>query len=138
MARVILRLYVEPGGAELFVNLRRKDGGYDRVTAIVDTGAAISLFPKDLLPELDYRLTEGGDVEIDQAGIVGQPFTAQEVIVWITLEDESGIKTRLLEIRAWFAETKQPLLGFAGVLDRAKLFIDMEDTRTGWIEMRDT
>lgn len=45
MAKIALRIYVQPGSAETFVVLRQKDGNTFRFTAVVDTGAAISLFP---------------------------------------------------------------------------------------------
>lgn len=124
-----------PGAVECVVNLRKNDGHYTRITAIVDTGAEISLFPETLRADLEFRQTERESVEIEQAGIASQVFTAKEGFVKIFLEDAEGHQSSELEIRTWFGATDQPLLGFAGVLDRAKVFIDMAETRTGWIEI---
>jgi hypothetical protein len=50
------------------------------------------------------------------------------------LEDINGQRTRQLTARAWFADTKLALLGFAGVLEHATLHIDMP-RRDGWIDL---
>lgn len=38
MTRIALSIYIDPGAAEVVVNLRKTDGNYTRTTAIVDTG----------------------------------------------------------------------------------------------------
>lgn len=76
-------------------------------------------------------------VEIDQAGIAQQTFNAVEANITGFLEDTTGNRTKDLTFRAWFANTDTALIGFAGVLDQAKLLIDMAETRTGWIEIAD-
>lgn len=136
MARIQLRLYVDPGEAEVFLQIKQRDGGYTYLTAIIDTGAAVSLFPIRLLPNFDHRLSGSGVVTIDQAGITQQSFQATEAFISIFLEDMQGNQTGEFEIRAWFAETDFILLGFDGILDRAILYLDMLDQREGWIEMR--
>jgi hypothetical protein len=137
MARINLRLYINPGMAEVFINFRMKDGGRRLVTATVDTGAEVSVLPFDLMPILDYRLAEKSEVIIDQAGIARQSFQATEAFVWAFLEDQSGSHTREFEMRVWFADTSEALLGFDGILDQAILHLDFMGQRTGWIEISD-
>lgn len=137
MARVYLRLYVHPGMAEVFINFRLKDGGHRLVTATIDTGAEVSLLPFDLMPTLDIRLAERSEVVIEQAGIAGQAFKATEAFVSVFLEDQTGTRTREFEIRVWFANTSEVLLGFEGVLDQAILHLDFMGQRSGWIEITD-
>ncbi len=136
MSRIDLLLYVDPGEVEVIVNLKRKNAGYERLAATIDTGAAISLFPRYLLGEIDHQpLLQ--PVIIDQAGIAGQSFEAVEALVSLFLEDAKGNRTIELEIPCWFSDTQENLVGFAGLLDRATLFVDMRQTRTGWIEFDD-
>lgn len=92
------------------------------------------------MADLEFRTSEREQVDVEQAGIAAQSFTAKEGFIKIFLEDAQEHQSRDLEILAWFGATDQPLIGFSGVLDRAKLFIDMADTdmadtRTGWIEI---
>jgi hypothetical protein len=106
----------------------------EKLSAIVDTGAAVSLFPKDLLDIVAYRLTQQGTVTINQAGIAAQSFQAFEAYVTISLEDAQGNLTLPFEILAWFGETEIALIGFQDILDRAVLHIDMPQ-RDGWLEI---
>lgn len=136
MSHVELLLYVDPGEFELIINMKRKGAGYECLAATIDTGAAISLFPRDLLDEIDHQpLVQ--PVIIDRAGIAGQSFEAVEAMVSLFLEDTKGNQTMELEVPCWFGVTQENLIGFAGLLDRATLFIDMRQTRTGWIEFDD-
>jgi hypothetical protein len=135
MPRIQLQVYLDPSSVEVFINLRQPDGNYVRVAATVDTGAAVSLLPANLLNKLDYRLGEHGVVTIEQAGIARQSFAATEAIVKLRLEDHIGTQTDEFEARIWFAETDIVLIGFDGILDRSILYIDMQDTRSGWIEI---
>jgi hypothetical protein len=100
----------------------------------VDTGAEIALFPDELLEVVQYRLSEREKVQIGQAGIAQQDFEATEAYVTVILEDDKGSITSAFEILAWFAPTKQPLIGFQDILDRAVLHIDMPQ-RNGWLEI---
>jgi hypothetical protein len=134
MPRLQLRIYVAPGEAQIFCKLPRKDGTYETITAMVDTGAAVSLFPVELLDVIDYYPMGRERVTIDQAGIASQFFEAVEAEVTVSLEDETGQITHAFNIPAWFADTDAPLIGFAGVLDRAILHIDMP-RREGWLEI---
>jgi len=134
MPRIHLRVYIEPGEAEIVCNILIQDGEYERLTAIIDTGAEVSVFPERLLNTVVYRLSERGQFTIEQAGIARQVFEAIEAYVTITLEDQYGNVTRPFEIPVWFANTKIPLIGFAGVLDKSVLFIDTPK-RMGWIEL---
>jgi hypothetical protein len=133
MPRIQLRIYVSPGKAETFINVRRQDGGYLSLAATVDTGAAVSLLPVKLMDIIENR-PRRGRVTIDQAGIARQSFEATESFVTIFLEDQTGAQTGEFEVRVWFADTDEVLVGFDGILDRAVLHIDMQK-RDGWIEI---
>jgi hypothetical protein len=125
---------MNPGGVEAFVNVKRSDGGFTLMTAMVDTGAEISLFPRHFLDSFEYR--EIGKISAQQAGIAKQAFEAVEAFITIYLEDLSGAHTKDVEIRAWFSDADVALLGFDGLLDIATLHIDMRQLN-GWIEIDD-
>jgi hypothetical protein len=132
--RVQLRLYIDPGQLEAYVNIKRRDGGFRTVTALIDTGAAVSFLPRNLLSEIEYRVSERGPIVIEQAGIASQRVEATEAYVTLFLEDETSARTPDFEARVWFAETNAALIGFADVLDRAILHVDMPQ-RSGWLEI---
>lgn len=134
MPRLQLRLYVNPGGADVFMNIRLKDGNFQPMAAYVDTGAEVSLLPIEFMEKCAYRLVNDKPVTIDQAGIARQVFTATEATIKLFLEDYTGTRTGEFEARVWFADTDEVLLGFADILDHATLHIDMPQ-RAGWIEM---
>lgn len=137
MGRVNLILYTDPGSAEVFLNLRLKNSEYTRLTAVIDTGAEVSLFPRSLLDDVEHRLTERPNILVEQAGIAHQAFEAVEAFIHVFLEDASGGKTKDLEIRAWFTRSNVALVGFADLLDRATLHMEMRQDRNGWIELDD-
>ena len=60
MAQIRLRIYVQPGRVEVFVNLKKKSAGYHILTAVVDTGAPVSLFPIEVMSLVDYLAGENG------------------------------------------------------------------------------
>ena len=134
MPRLQLRLYTDPGEAQIFCNLLRQDGNEEKLTATIDTGAAISLFPRELLDDVVHRPSENPNVVIGQAGIAGQSFKAVEAYVTISLEDETGNITPPFEIIAWFANTRKRLIGFKDILDKGTLHLDMPQ-REGWLEI---
>ncbi|MDQ7025941.1 MAG: hypothetical protein Q9P44_10320 [Anaerolineae bacterium] len=134
MTRINLQIYIHPGQAEISYALQQKDGTSERFTAVIDTGAEVSVFPMRFLEGTNYRLSEKGKVKIAQAGIAGQDFEAIEAYVTIILEDASGNRTKPFEILAWFAQTRLALIGFQDILDRAVLHIDMPK-RNGWLEI---
>jgi hypothetical protein len=134
MTRIQLRLYTDPGEVQIFCNLLRNDGNQETITATIDTGASISLFPRELLDIIAYRTTERGTVVIEQAGIADHSFQAIEAFVRIAFEDMLGNMTQPFEIRAWFADTTTRLIGFEGVLDQYVLHIDMLRLE-GWLEI---
>lgn len=72
MARVELRINLTPGSAEVFVRIKRKDHIYGRPTATVDTGAAVSLFPRSALGEIEQISIVQTFIPIEQAGIAQQ------------------------------------------------------------------
>ena len=90
MTRIQLRVYRDPGQADVFLNIKRKDGGYDKRAAIVDTSAEVSLLPSFLMHVLDFRPSERGAFTIEQAGIAKQTFQAVEAYITAFLEDEAG------------------------------------------------
>ena len=135
MPRIQLRLYVNPEEAEIICNVRRENGTYERLAAIVDTGATVSLVPDDLLSKVSYRLSERGSFTIEQAGIARQSFEAVEAYITVFLEDESGQHTHPFEVPVWFAPTRKSLIVFDGILNRAILHIDMLEERRGWIDI---
>ncbi len=132
--RIQLRVYLDPGGLEVYLNVKRRDGGFRTLTASIDTGAAVSLLPNDLQSELDYRTTEQGTIVIQQAGIAGQDFEATEAYITVFLEDQHGARTPDFEVRVWFADTNAVLIGFADMLDRAILHVDMPQLQ-GWLDI---
>jgi hypothetical protein len=134
MTRIQLRVYVDPGQAEVICTLRLKDQNYERLTAVLDTGASVSLFPDDLLDRIEYRTDQNATITIEQAGIARQSFQAIEGLITIILEDQFGNTTQPFETPVWFAKTRTPLIGFAGILDRSILYIDMPQ-RAGWLEI---
>jgi hypothetical protein len=133
-ARVQLRLYVHPAEAEVVIHVKRLDGSYRTLTATIDTGAEVSLFPMDILAELDHRVSQRGAVHVEQAGIAQQSFKGTEAYIRLFLEDYTGSRTHEFEAPVWFANTNAILLGFEGILDQAILHIDMKQ-RFGWIEI---
>jgi hypothetical protein len=134
MPRIQLRVYHDPGQAEVFLNIKRKDGGYEKRAAVVDTGAQVSLLPSLLMNVVAYRLSERGGFTIEQAGIATQAFEAIEAYITMFLEDMSGNRTDDSEVCVWFAGTREVLLGFDGILDRAVLHVDMLNL-TGYLEI---
>lgn len=76
MTRLHLRTYIAPGAAELFCNVLRQDGNYERLATIVDTGAQVSMLPDDLLDLIVYR--EYTPIIIEQAGLPSRHFKAQK------------------------------------------------------------
>jgi hypothetical protein len=141
MARIQLRLTIIPEEqeylAEVFVNLKRTDGGDEPIFAAIDTGAAVSLFPVRLLDQLAHRVINE-KVLLQQAGIARQEFEAVEAMVTLFMEDLTGARTQEFEVKAWFANTLQPLIGFENILDSAVLHIDMLHTHSGYLEFADT
>ncbi len=136
MTRIQLRLYTEPGAAEVFVQMKCSDGTFEPLTAAIDTGGELSLFPIRILDKIEHQIVRE-KVILEQAGIAKQEFEAKEATVTIFLEDQFGTYTKEISIRAWFADTLVSLLGFQGILDNAILHIDTLNTRTGWIELAD-
>jgi len=132
-ARIQLRVYTEPGQAEVFVNIKRRDGGYYTRAAVVDTGAQTSLMPDELMPLVEYRLSERGRFMLEQAGIAAQAFEATEAYVTVFLEDMAGARTAEFEARVWFTDTIKFLIGFSDILDQAVLHLDMPHL-TGYLD----
>jgi hypothetical protein len=135
MTRIQLTIYSDPDEVEAFINIRRSDITYERVAAAVDTGAEMCLFDAKLLDVIEYRLHR--KISVTQAGIARQSFEGIEAYIYVFLEDAIGTRTKEFEILAMFAETEVNLLGFEDLLVRATLYIDMRQTKTGWLEFDD-
>ncbi len=131
--RINLTLYREPGFVETFVNLRLASGMYERLAAVVDTGAQVSLFPLELFDRVTHHDDHRERILIERAGITTTE--AIESRVSLYLEDGAGNFSYELIVRAWFAPTEVAFVGFDGVLDLATLHIDYRDTFAGWIEL---
>lgn len=134
MTRLQLQLFRQPAVARIVMNIRRKDGHDYLLEAEVDTGAQVSLLPIRLTEILDYEVIDETEITIDQAGIKKQAFSAIEARITLSLEDLVGHQTSQFKVRVWFADTSVVLLGFADILDRAVLHIDMPQ-RVGWIDL---
>jgi hypothetical protein len=135
MPRINLILSLEPCQAEIFVRYKKTDGIFETEVGLVDTGAETSLFPKVWLNTAEHKLSDTA-VVIEQAGIAKQSFDAFEAEIILKLEDSNGNISPELRVKAWFADTDKVIIGFKDILDRAILFVDYLDTRTGWLELR--
>lgn len=134
MARVSLNLYLQPSMIEVYVHFKTQDGGSKLEVGFIDTGATVSLFPLSFLDELEHTIINR-NIEIEQAGIAGNYFKAIEAEVNLYFEDSQGNTTPELTVRAWFANTSKIIIGFQDILDRATLYADFRQSRTGWIEV---
>jgi hypothetical protein len=135
MPRINLMLSIDPCQAEVFVRYKGTDGIFETEIGVVDTGAETSLFPKAWLDTAEHKLSDT-TVVIEQAGIAKQSFDAFEAEIILKLEDSNGNISPELRVTAWFAQTDKVIIGFKDILDRAILFVDYLDTRTGWLELR--
>lgn len=124
MSRLRLRLYVNPGAAEIFLNIQRKDGGFHPITANIDTGGQTTLLPDYLLENIEYRLAEIPIVEI-------------EAFIRVFLEDGTGKRSEEFEMKAWFADTEVIVVGFEHILENSILHLDMPALE-GWLEIDET
>ncbi len=136
MTRVPLRVYQNPGGAELFVRLTTHKGDYEWIAATIDTGAEVTLLPLHLMAIVPYQITARGQILVEQAGIAQQSFEVTEARVTLALEGLDGTQTGEFQAVVWFTDTQEALLGFDGILDRAILHLDMP-ALTGYIDLAD-
>jgi hypothetical protein len=134
MPRIGLILTMQPSEIQVFIRYQRTDGALEPHIAIIDTGAEISLFPIAWLKNAEHKILDN-EILIEQAGIAKQSFKAIEAEVIIRLEDLQGNTSPELRIRAWFADTDKIIIGFQDILDRATLYADFRQSRTGWIEV---
>jgi hypothetical protein len=134
MSKINLILYYQPSSLEVFVRFKKTDGDFQLETGFIDTGATVSLFPLNLLENLEHKIISE-NFEIEQAGIASQAFKAVEAEITLYLEDSSGIESSEIRVRAWFADTDKIIIGFQDILDRAILFADFLQSRTAWLEI---
>jgi hypothetical protein len=119
---------------EIYVRFKTQLGSSKLTVGFIDTGATVSLFPLNFLNELEHTIINPS-IEIEQAGIAGQVFNAVEAEVQLYCEDTQGNVSPELTVRAWFADTSKIIIGFQDILDRATLYADFRQSRTGWIEI---
>jgi hypothetical protein len=136
MSRLALYVKPKPITPIVILNLRRRDGGFERLNAIVDTGAEVTFLPAKQMIHLAYRVSENSEVKVEQAGIANQRFNVLEAYVEAYLEDEQGNVTQPFETKIWFGTTTETLLGVEQMLDRAILHLDMP-ALTGYLEFPD-
>ena len=134
MTRLELQIFQQPAIARIVMNIKRWDGQDYLLEAEVDTGAQVSLLPIRLMDILNCQVIDESEIIIEQAGIAQQSFKAVEANIILSLEDLAGNQTPQFQARVWFADTSAVLLGFADILDRAVLHIDMPQ-RLGWIDI---
>lgn len=136
MAHLQLRVYINPGEAEIFLKIRKPNGDDETLTAIVDTGAQRALVPNSLLEDIAYRQLGDEPFTITQAGIANQHFEAIEAEIMVHLEDTLGNISPVFPITAWFANTDTAIIGFGGILERAIFHLDMPNL-SGYLEFPD-
>jgi hypothetical protein len=134
MTRLDLTMISFPHEIQILVRFKRTDGVFEPMMGLIDTGAEISLFPSTWLELAEHKLLDR-EITIEQAGIAGQAFKAVEAEITLYCEDRQGNESAPMKVRAWFADTTKVILGFRDFLDRAKLYIDFQETRTGWIDL---
>lgn len=76
MTRIQLRIETQPTEVVLFCATKRTDQALERLAAVIDTGAEVSLVPDTLLDEIVHRRTGRGKFVVEQAGIAKQEFEA--------------------------------------------------------------
>jgi hypothetical protein len=134
MTRLNLILATSPYEAQIFVRFKLQVGDFDAMIGVIDTGAEVCLFPIEWLKITEHHLLDN-DVILEQAGIAKQSFEAVEAEITLYCEDALGNESTPIKVRAWFAETTKVILGFRDVLDHAKLYIDYQESRSGWIDL---
>jgi hypothetical protein len=134
MTQLQLRVYQDPGSAEIFLNIRQLDGDYYKYAASIDTGAETTLLPNYLLSQFVHRLAYPSQIRIKQAGLANQEVLVTLAYIFVYLEDEYGARSAEFETLAWFAHTDLHLVGFGGILERAILHLDMPHL-SGYLDM---
>jgi hypothetical protein len=136
MTRIELYIEPDPITAYITLGLKRRDGSFEYIVAIVDIGAEVTTIPSRLMMFLDYQVSERGEVIVEQAGIAEHRFGVLEVKAEAFLEDNHKAATQPFQTKIWFANTRLALLGVEQMLDRAILCIDMPNL-TGYLEFPD-
>jgi hypothetical protein len=134
VAKINLILSIQPCEVEVGISFKGIDGGFELNYGMIDTGAELSLFPKKWLNTAQHKILKE-NVSLEQAGIAKQGFSAVEAEITLLLEDGQGNQSRPFVVRAWFADTTRVIVGFQDILDHAKLYLDYQDSRSGWIDI---
>lgn len=118
------------------IQFKTAKGWSDQYSAIVDTGAYMSLIPLSIWKEAEY--TQLGKHEV--RGIVPRPECTLPVIVGrleCRLVDNEGQRTKPLEIKAFLASTDKVslILGFKDLLAKFAHHFDYR-TDTAYIDTR--
>ena len=90
MAISQLNIYRVPSEIEAYLQVKKKDGGFQSLAVTIDTGAAVSVLPIYLMETLAVRQVNPDPFTILQAGIANQTFEAVEGYVTVFLEDLEG------------------------------------------------
>lgn len=134
MTRVSLRVTQDPPQAEVMLRCLRFDGNWEFITAVVDTGAEVSLLPSQWRDIIAHDRAETIPMRVERGGRDDVVYDTLEAKVTAYIEDEQGNQSEPFLMTVWFAPTNATLLGMTGALDRAVLHLDMP-TLTGYIEL---
>lgn len=123
-----------------WVKFRLRDNNWSKTaSAIIDTGAPISVLPYDLWRRLEVEILATG---YSMRGIIPReecklPVDIGEV--YCILLDAEGNKTKETKIRAFlaFSDLIPIVFGFKFLLERFKICFDCEDGRA-WLEETET
>jgi hypothetical protein len=132
-----IELLIGSISAEIYAQVEAETEYIVHILATVDTGAQISLLPLAVAERIYPSVEALPLVEIEQAGLTNHYFLAREGLIRIRFEDATGAITGAMDALCWFTDTDKPLIGFDGILDRATLYLEMRQTRTGWMEFND-
>ncbi len=110
------------------IKFKIKTGFLKNYSAIIDTGAHISVFPKSIWQKLEYEIV--GDAQLH--GIVKKENCSIPVSVGkikYSLTDQYGNETEEKSVLAFLAHTdKVPImLGFKGVLEKLRIYFNFQN-----------
>ena len=123
-----------------WAKFRMRDNNWSKTaSAIIDTGAPISVLPYDLWRRLKIKMLATG---YSMRGIIPReecklPVDIGEV--YCILLDEEGVKTEETKIRAFlaFSDLIPIVLGFKFLLERLKICFDCEEGHA-WLEEKES
>jgi hypothetical protein len=113
------------------IGLKKKDGsGYSLAEGIIDTGAYVSVIPKDVGEVIEKEVTG----KYRMKGLNSREECAIPVLIGSTtciLFDEQGNTSGDMKISSFFAETNDVpvIIGFADILNRFTLTVDYQNNK---------